>query len=410
MSNGAERIEIYLVPGFLGFERIAGLEYFIDVPRLLERRLREVDIEAAVHATATIPSGSIRKRAAKLANEVAARHDPSTTSVHFVGHSTGGLDVRLLLSPESNLVAGRCLRKTMGKEAFERYTAAMPKVRTAVGVATPHYGTPIADLAVRLSFDALLKGISHAVRQPGIRDALALVLQPGVSLAAVIESLPAHLPFLEWLATAVFRNSPLAALGYLEGLGADVGALRNLTQEGTDLADALLLQRQGVTYGSVVTGTSQPAGPIHADGPLLYANTVWFRAAWALAVLRDPDYGYAPRVNELQSTHDADRAAGLDVGALTVDERTNDGVVPSASQAHETILGVFASDHLDCVGHFPHTRPNGKKVSGWVRSGAGFTPRRFDLMWGRVAAFVARALGKDLPDTAPPPQRLAVAS
>ncbi|MEL6181170.1 MAG: hypothetical protein AAFS10_19595, partial [Myxococcota bacterium] len=93
----------------------------------------------------------------------------------------------------------------------------------------------------------------------------------------------------------------------------------------------------------------------------------------------------------LQSRLKADRRAGIDTGTLTVDaERTNDGIVPSASQLHGELLGVFASDHLDCVGHFPRITRNGTRVSGWVRSGAGFTPERLRHLWGNIADFIAQ--------------------
>ena len=54
-----------------------------------------------------------------------------------------------------------------------------------------------------------------------------------------------------------------------------------------------------------------------------------------------------------------------------------------------TILGAFASDHLDCVGHYPHSQADGTEVTGWVRSGAGFNSERFGLMWSRISDFIA---------------------
>lgn len=127
---------------------------------------------------------------------------------------------------------------------------------------------------------------------------------------------------------------------------------------------------------------------------------MWFRLAWHLAAARDSRFEYPPRLEELRARYAGDRAAGLDVGDLTLEDRTSDGIVPSVSQAYGTILGVFASDHLDCIGHFPHSLRSGTEVSGWVRSGASFTKERFELLWGRVAAFVAASMGRTLPDVA----------
>jgi len=389
-----DKAEIYLVPGFLGFARLADLHYFIEVGEHLERRLAAAGIAASVVTTATVPVGSLRKRAEKLAEEVAARHDPDTSSVHFVGHSTGGLDVRLLLSPGSELDAGPDMRARLGDAAFGRYADALGKVRSATAVATPHFGTPIASVGVRLSVDALLRTASQAARWPGVRDGLALALSAAAPLADVVQKLPVSLPFLDWIDSAVLSSDPLAVLRYLDGIGADIGALRNLTQEAADLADALLVDRPAVDYGSVVTGTNEPLGAIKAITPLIYANSIGFRVAWYFTADRDPAYEYASRTAELRAMHVADDAAGLDVGDLEIDDRTNDGIVPTESQAHGRVLAVLASDHLDCVGHFPHTLADGTEVSGWVRSGAGFGSPRFELLWDRVADFMATAAGR----------------
>jgi hypothetical protein len=406
MGDERERIEIYLVPGFMGFTTLAGLHYYLGVADALRSCLWQVGLDATVHATSTKPAGSLRQRAAKLAHEIAARHDPRATSIHLVGHSTGGLDVRLLLSPGSALDANGPVIAEMGSCLAARYGEALPKVRSAVGVAAPHFGTPIASLAVRLSFEAVLKALGKAVRVPLIRHALALELIAGASVTGVLKTVTLQPSFLSWIDASVLSRNPLTVLGYLDSIGSDVGALRNLTQETTDLANALLIDRPGVCYGSIVTGTNQPAGPIETADPILYVNTVAFRIAWNLMAMRDLGYAYAPRVDELQSRHDADAAAGLDVGTLAIDaDRTGDGVVPSASQVHGKILGVFASDHLDCVGHYPHALPDGTYVSGWVRSGAAFTPERFDLMWERVAAFIAANVGRTLAPA--PPQSAA---
>lgn len=384
------RAEIYLVPGFLGFVALGKLDYYLGVAELLTEALRERGIEAVVHATHTIPAGTVRQRAAKLAHEIAKRSDGrDDTTVHLVGHSTGGLDLRLLLSPESSLVPGGHLEDTMAPADYARFASALGRVRTAIGVAAPYHGTPIANLAVRLSFDALLRSVSAGVETPLLRDLLSTGLNASAAGLKVFGALTRRLPFLAWIDSQVLGVDPLAPLGFVDRIGNDVGALRNLTQEGTDLANALWVDRKDVAYGCVVTGTNQPSGLIETSDPILYGNTVLFRVARALAAERDRGFAYSPRAAELQSKHDADRVAGLDVGNLFVDDRTSDGIVPSASQIHGTLLGVFESDHLDCVGHFPRTLADGTRVSGWVRSGARFSSERFSLLWGNVADFIA---------------------
>jgi hypothetical protein len=388
----AQRAEIYLVPGFLGFVALGELDYYLGVADVLRAALRDRGIEAAIHCTSTIPAGTVRQRAAKLAHEIAKRTDGrDETTVHLVGHSTGGLDLRLLLSPDASLVPGGDLADTMSADDYARFTSALARVRTAVGIAAPFYGTPIAGLAVRLSFDDVLRGVSAGVQTPLLRDLLSTGLSTSAAGLTIFGAITRRLPFLAWIDRQVLGVDPFAPLGFVERIGNDVGALRNLTQEGTDLANALWVDRKDVAYGCIVTGTNQPSGLIDTADPILYLNTVLFRVARALAAVRNPVFAYSSRAAELQSKHDFDRDAGLDVGRLFIDDRTSDGIVPSASQIHGTLLGVFESDHLDCVGHFPRKLADGTRVSGWVRSGATFTNERFESLWSRIAEFIAAA-------------------
>jgi len=394
MTDQRETVEIFLVPGFLGFTALSKLSYYTDVADVLRDQLSEIGLDARVHATATVPAGSLRKRAARLAHEIAARHDPAATSVHLIGHSTGGLDVRLLLSPGGRFDHDGPFVRGMSRWPAEKYADALDKVKTAIGVATPHYGAPVANLAIRLSAEIVLRSIGTAMKVPVVRHALGLALTTGASAVGILKFLMRQPSFLRWIDASVLSQNPLRVLSYLDDVGADVGALQNLTQEASDLGNALMGDRPGVEYGSIVTGADEPVGPIDTDDPLLYVNTLVYRLAWHIMATPNLAYEYSGRVNELQSKHDADLANGFDVGPLSLDgDRTGDGVVPSASQAYGDILGVFASDHLDCVGHFPHTTADDIAVSGWVRSGAGFTSERFELLWGRVAEYIAASVG-----------------
>lgn len=394
----SRRAEVYLVPGFLGFVELGDLEYYLDVAEVLSRALAERDIVATIHATATVPAGTVRQRAAKLAHEIAKRTDgQSDTLVHLIGHSTGGLDLRLLLSPGCSLLSGGSLDDTMSGQDYQRFTGALSRVRTAIGVAAPFFGTPIAGLAVRLSFDTVLRSVTAGIQTPFLRDLLSTGLNASAAGLRVFGAITERLPFVNWIYRQVLGIDPLAPLNYLDSIGGDVGALRNLTQEGTDLANALWIDRPKVAYGCVVTATNAPAGLIDPSDPILYLNTVLFRVARAIAAERDAGFEYSPRAAELQSKHDRDRDEGLDVGDLVIDDRSSDGIVPSASQIHGELLGVFESDHLDCVGHFPHRLHDGTDVSGWVRSGAKFNEQRFEVLWSRVADFIAAAHNKRLP-------------
>lgn len=389
MGADTKRMEIFLVPGFLGFETLGELDYFLEVEPLLQKKLGALGIEATVHATQTLPAGSLRRRAMKLAEEVAMRHSPDADSVHFVGHSTGGLDIRVMLSPGSSLDSGSDLATSMSEAEYANFVDAKEKTKTAMSLATPHHGTPIADIAMRLAFDRVLRGADAVLANGLARNLVSHGLRAAGMAASLVERLPGNWSFLDWVGSEVLAEHPDDVLKYLTQVGSDVGALRNLTHECMDLARALLVDRPGVEYGSVVTATRSPRGPIATDDLLLYVNTLLFRRAWSAAADADPNYPYPDRLSELRDRYANDLESELDVGQLDIDGQTNDGVVPSASQIYGRVVGVFASDHLDCVGHYPRTLEDGTHVSGWVRSGASFNEARFELLWGRIAGFAA---------------------
>ena len=90
---------VFLVPGFFGFTSVGAVSYFDDVERALRRALRQRGVEARIVRCATQPTASITRRADALRRQVLRRGGLGARELHFVGHSTGGLDVRMLLTP-----------------------------------------------------------------------------------------------------------------------------------------------------------------------------------------------------------------------------------------------------------------------------------------------------------------------
>lgn len=401
MSKNKDFIEIFLVPGFLGFQLLGDLDYFLDVEQVLKRHLTEKKIKAEVYPVdIKVPAGSLRLRAAQLAKEAAAMHSAKAKSVHFVGHSTGGLDIRMMLSPGGAIDSGRDLVEDPASEEGVYLTPAekqnlpdlLEKTTSATSVATPHRGTPIANYAMRFAFDRLLRASHDFLEEPLPECFLRQGLGLASSVTKPIKPFLREQSFLSWIIGTVLSAKPDSVVRYLQQAGSDVGALRNLTQEGMDMGDALLLDRPGVRYGSIITGTNEPTDMIATSDFFLWWTTVFFRAARRLVARKNPDYDYisVEKNKDMLKRYCEDRLDHPEAGELEINDQTSDGVVPTRSQAYGEVLGVFASDHLDCVGHFPHYQEDGKPVSGWVRSGAGFNRRRHELLWGRVAEFVAR--------------------
>ena len=139
---------VFLVPGFFGFTSIGALSYFEDVEQTLAQALRRRRVEARVVRCETQPTASIPRRADALRRQVIASGGLRASELHFVGHSTGGLDVRMLLTPGVKIARGDT------EERIARLT------RTAISVSTPHHGTPLANHFITVQGQTLLLVLS----------------------------------------------------------------------------------------------------------------------------------------------------------------------------------------------------------------------------------------------------------
>lgn len=97
---------IFLVPGFFGFTSVGAVSYFDAVERPLGHALRRRDVDACIVRCMTQPTASIPRRADVLRRQVVRSGGLRANEPHFVGYSTGGLDVRMLLTPDVNISRG----------------------------------------------------------------------------------------------------------------------------------------------------------------------------------------------------------------------------------------------------------------------------------------------------------------
>ena len=91
----APRVQVYLAPGFFGFTQLGGLRYFHRVADVLGEEPTRLGCEAEIIEVDTKATSSIRRRALALCQDVEVHGGLEHDRLHFVGHSTGGLDVRL---------------------------------------------------------------------------------------------------------------------------------------------------------------------------------------------------------------------------------------------------------------------------------------------------------------------------
>jgi hypothetical protein len=366
---------IFLVPGFFGFDSVGSVSYFEDVEKALGDALARRGIDARIVRCRTQPTASIPRRANELRKQVIRSGGLAADELHFVGHSTGGLDVRMLLTPEVKIADAR------SEDRIGRLT------KTAISVATPHYGTPLANHFVTVQGQTLLLLISALATSGHGRRAILLAAKAIAIMARLDDWIGRKEGPLDRIAEGLLRRIRLDKRDplwrYLSEIERDQGAVLQLTPEGIDLFDAAVADRPGVLYGCVVAGVPTPKVELSADtllNPEHLALRALFRVLHGLASRPHPHYPYPKPRPSTQKL--LDRSLGF-----RATPRINDGIVPTLSQLHGRVLHVARADHLDVVGHYTLAG----KTADWLPSGAGFTPQEFKALWDAVAATIASA-------------------
>ena len=367
---------VFLVPGFFGFTSIGRVSYFEDVEQALGNALDRLGVKARIIRCVTQPTASIPRRVDTLCRQVINSGGLRAQELHFVGHSTGGLDVRMLLTPGLNATRGN------SAERIARLT------RTATSVSTPHRGTPLANRFITVQGQTLLLVLSAlATSGPG-RGAI-LAAAKAIALVARMDDWVGRAEGpLDRIAEGLLRRLRYdrrdPAWKYLGEIHQDQGAVMQLTPEAIELFDAAVADRAGIHYGCVVAGVRSPRVQWQLDqlaDPEYIALRSLFRVLHTLTSQQHPRYPYPKPPKKVQQL--LDRRLGFKVTSAT-----NDGVVPTLSQLHGRVLHVARGDHLDVVGHYTLA---GGSAGDWLPSGAGFTPQAFAATWDAVATAIARA-------------------
>ncbi|HVJ89122.1 MAG TPA: hypothetical protein VM580_04910 [Labilithrix sp.] len=389
-----KNVDIFLVPGFFGFDKLEALRYFDGVTPILTESLHAAGIRPTIHIhEPPLPAGSVVRRARALAETVAKKHDRHADCVHFVGHSMGGLDIRVLLDPSGPW-------RPCGTAGASLLDEIVPpsKLGAAVTLSTPHYGTPIVYEAARLGFQELFASFGVLAQCDGFPRTLARLSVALTLSARVAERLGIRGRLFEWMVDEVFRYTQTDSRGIplrkmLRDIGLDQGGMLQMSQYAMHVFNASVATRSNVewvSYASLVP----PGKSVFPNGDFaLDITTLLFRFGQWVTSRRDPHYEYAP-------LEDAACDVFLrDLGFLP-DPTQSDGIVPTLSQVFGRLGGAFEGDHLDVVGMFPHTTPAGTDYVGWVCSGAGFDQVRLRALWGRIAGDIAAATMRRVPQPA----------
>ena len=295
---------VFLVPGFFGFTSIGALSYFEDVEQTLALALRKRRVEARVVRCATQPTASIPRRADALRRQVIASGGLRASELHFVGHSTGGLDVRMLLTPGVKISRGDT------EESIARLT------RTAISVNTPHHGTPLANHFITVQGQTLLLVLSALATSGQGRGAILAAAQAVAMVARLDDCLGRNESALDRVAEGVLRKVRFdrgdPVWKYLGEIEQDQGAVLQLTPEGIEMFDAAVTDRAGIDYGCVVAGVPKPRERLRVKefmDPEFVALRALFRLLHALTSESHPHYPYPKPSRRRSGCSTADSAS-----------------------------------------------------------------------------------------------------
>jgi len=189
----SERL-LFLVPGFFGFTSIGALSYFQDVEQALSRALRRRRVEARIVRCETQPTASIPRRTDGLRQQVIASGGLRARELHFIGHSTGGLDVRMLLTPGARIARGDTAQR------ISQLT------RTAISVSTPHHGTPLANHFISIQGQTLLLVLSALATSGQGRRAVLAAAKAVAMIARLDDCLGRNEGALDRISAGVLRK------------------------------------------------------------------------------------------------------------------------------------------------------------------------------------------------------------
>lgn len=386
--------QVYFSPGMFGFARLGSYDYFAHVERALAARFAKAGHQIATHVSDVLPTASVRRRAGALA-ELIAKTSTNEGPIHLVGHSTGGLDARLVASPSAQLPIRPELMTWV------------PRLQSITTMNTPHYGTPLASFFATSNGQRVLYALSAFTfiglslgERPLAAASLLIGLIGrgdrafGIELQVLDKSVDGLLSLVDDARSPDVR-------AYLNAIKDDQGAVLQLSPEAMDLMVAGFADRPGVTYQSTASMAPTPAPRkwIQTVGhPFKAASLALFTALHAITSLYDKRYpcgaiavdsrdqGKSPPARAW--TNDATEAALQKALGESPDLHANDGVVPIRSMLWGKLVWAGLGDHLDVLGHYQDDHPDeppDERHTDWLRSGSSFDDAHFEALMDAIA-------------------------
>ncbi|WP_394828890.1 esterase/lipase family protein [Pendulispora albinea] len=378
MEEQREISRIYFTPGMFGFGRLGPYSYFSHLEKAIEKHFAAAGREAQTFILDVPPTASIRRRAGRLAELIAntCEEDGVLGPIHLVGHSTGGLDARLVASPSAVL--------PVEPDAMRW----LPRLASVTTMNTPHFGTPLASFFATVSGQRMLYAVSAltvialGLGAPPLAAASALVIAVG----RLDRALGVELGMLDRATDALMRVLDDARRRevrlYLEAIREDQGSIIQVTPEAMDLFQCGVENRPGLRYQSTAS-MAPPPTPTQwmrtLGGPWSVISAPLFASLYSLTARWDERYPCAAPSAGPETEAMLARAFQRSPGA-----RANDGVVPIRSQLWGKLVWCGYGDHLDVLGHFRDAHGVASHVD-WLASGAEFQRSGFEALTRAVA-------------------------
>ncbi|HYY52168.1 MAG TPA: hypothetical protein VE755_04805, partial [Myxococcales bacterium] len=290
---------------------------------LLRAHLRP--LRFAVHQPP--PAGSIAERVRSLHAKIMELIAAGATRLHLVGHSTGGLDVRLLAHPRYSAVPERA--------------DLIARIGSVITVSAPFHGTPLArrlgrtSLAVvpALWFGSILASRGR-LRLAGQAAALFNLIKRVIARQTT--------PTDEVIAQLADVDDDTAH--QIRRFLADVAADHRLVDDLTP--DAMGELNRALAGGDAIAPvTFVSVAPRAGLSPLAFIaaplQRLFYDVTWRLTAANPPP--------------DARLPEGPWIGGhtLALGPASNDGIVPAWSQTLDgRAEGIVVGDHLDAIGNY----------------------------------------------------------
>ena len=378
---------VVLIPGFLGFDALPGLRYFHND---FVKGLRSALPDARVIVTDTIPIGSLVVRQDALMKQLQEQLGTHAhAQLHLIGHSTGGVDARLLLA-RTPLKANTWAQVGYTDAAFPA-DEVRKRIAHVIGIASPHRGTwlvahrDVGELSKRLSsLIALLTGDPR----------LLLSVLFDTSTLGLLLSAPRNLSKIADFVEEIVNNRALIHDLHPYVITGD----QPLEDNGCGAEQPIDPGHQARLLSVVVMVARRRTGLLARalNSVPLRTDVVLYRWLRKRCELCDTD---AHRLLSKLSNEDRSRdtraiatlkhwldrrkpIAGPDRKPPEINDRVGDAIVTAVRQLFrpedpEELLGVVFADHLDVIGHFDRPScllPSWLPVehSGLIKSGSDF--------------------------------------